>query len=128
MLDGYPISYETARGVFYITPKQPEKKPPVFDEDGNEVKEEEEEELDSEELAKLYAPKFQAHIYPDSVIYIRGEDGELMERASKIDLPNHKWTRENMHRRLLNFNNENDISLFEQANNRPDLGHPKAAP
>ena len=26
VLDGYPTSYETAKGVFYITPKQPEKK------------------------------------------------------------------------------------------------------
>lgn len=33
-----------------------------------------------------------------------------------------------MARRLRNFNDENDISLFEAANNRPDLGHPNAMP
>jgi hypothetical protein len=33
-----------------------------------------------------------------------------------------------MARRLKNFNDENDISLFEAANNRTDLGHPKAKP
>jgi len=77
VLDGYPISYETAQGVFYITPKAPEKKAPVVDEETGEVKEAEAEEMDPEEYAKLYAPKFQAHIYPDSVIYLRGDDSFL---------------------------------------------------
>ena len=58
MLDGYPSSFETAKGVFYITPKAPEKKAPVFDEEGNEVKDPEEEAVDPEELAKQLAPKF----------------------------------------------------------------------
>lgn len=49
MLDGYPTSFENAKGVFYITPKQPEKKKPQLDEDGNEIKEEEEE-MDPEEF------------------------------------------------------------------------------
>jgi hypothetical protein len=57
VLDGYPTSFENANGVFYITPKQPEKKKPQLDEEGNEIKEEEEE-LDPEEFAKLYGPKF----------------------------------------------------------------------
>jgi hypothetical protein len=77
----------------------------------------------------MYAPKWQTHIYPDSVIYIRGDDSHLLERAKKLDnKSNHKWTRENMVRRLEKFNNDNDISLFEAANNRPDLGNPKAQP
>lgn len=127
MLDGYPISYETARGVFYITPKAPEKKAPVVDEETGEVKEAEPEEMDPEEYAKLYAPKFQAHIYPDSVIYLRGDDNFLQKRAANLSAAsNLKWDRENMARRLKNFNDENDISLFEAANNRPDLGHPNA--
>lgn len=33
-----------------------------------------------------------------------------------------------MTRRLENFRSHNDISLFEAANTRADLGHPKAAP
>lgn len=85
ILDGYPYSSETASGVFYITPKAPEKKPPVFDEEGNEVKDPEEVEVDPEELAKQLAPKFQKHIYPDSVIYLRGDDNFLMDRAAKLE-------------------------------------------
>lgn len=58
VLDGYPQSLETANGVFYITPKAPPKKAPVFDEEGNEVKDAEEEAIDPDELAKQMAPKF----------------------------------------------------------------------
>lgn len=36
VLDGYPKSYEQAYGVFYITPKRPEKKI-VFGEDGEPI-------------------------------------------------------------------------------------------
>lgn len=57
MLDGYPISYETSKQVFYIPGKGPEKKEPTVDEDGNVVPAEEEP-LDEEELAKLLQPKF----------------------------------------------------------------------
>jgi len=58
VLDGYPISYSTANGVFYITPKGPERKAPIVDEETGEVKEQEQEEIDPEEYAKLYGPKF----------------------------------------------------------------------
>ena len=75
MLDGYPNSYKTANEVFFITPKAPEKKEPIVDEDGNEEPAEEEE--DPDELAKRLAPKFQKHIYPDSMIYLRGDDEYL---------------------------------------------------
>ena len=34
----------------------------------------EEEPVDEEELKELLKPKFQKHIYPDSVIFMRGED------------------------------------------------------
>lgn len=61
------------------------------------------------------------------MIYIRGDDGTLQERANKINYKS-KWTRENMVRRLKNFNDDNDLSLFEAANTRSDLGHPKAKP
>lgn len=128
VLDGYPYSYETARGVFYIKPKEPEKKPQQFDEEGNEIKEEEEE-IDPEEYAKMYAPKWQTHIYPDSVIYIRGDDRYLKDRASRLDGSTHsKFTLEYMVNSLDIFNKYNNIRLFEAANNRPDLGHPKAQP
>lgn len=129
VLDGYPISFDTAKGVFYVTPQKPEKKKPALDEEGNEIKEEGEAELDPEEEAKKYAPKFQINIYPDSVVYIRGDDAYLIERGSKLDPKNNmKWSKENMVRRLQKFHENNDISLFEAANNRADLGHPKAPP
>lgn len=99
----------------------------MIDEETGEVKEAEAEEMDPEEYAKLYAPKFQSHIYPDSVIYLRGDDNFLQKRAANLNAAsNLKWDRESMARRLKNFNDENDISLFEAANNRADLGHPNA--
>jgi hypothetical protein len=57
VLDGYPISYETSKQVFYIPGKGPDKKEPTVDEDGNVVPAEEEP-IDEEELAKLLQPKF----------------------------------------------------------------------
>jgi hypothetical protein len=57
VLDGYPISYDTSKQVFYIPGKGPEKKPPTLDEEGNPV-EAEEEPIDEAELAALLQPKF----------------------------------------------------------------------
>ena len=37
VLDGYPISYETALEVFFITPEKPAPKPKKVNEDGEEV-------------------------------------------------------------------------------------------
>ena len=68
VLDGYPNSYKTAEGVFYIRNKPPEKKFTI-NEDGEKV---EEEGMDEEELKKFLKPKFQKNIYPDSIIHIRG--------------------------------------------------------
>lgn len=81
MLDGFPLCYESARGIFYITPKRPEKPEPVINEDGEE---EPQEEIDEEELAKLMMPQFQKNIYPDSVIMIRGDDDFIRERVNKM--------------------------------------------
>lgn len=54
MLDGYPKSYKTAEGVFFIRNKPPEKKYTV-NEEGEKV---EEEGMDEEELKKFLKPKF----------------------------------------------------------------------
>ncbi len=55
--------------VFFITPVKPPPKPKKLDEDGNEIEEEAPaEELDPEEEAKKWQPKFQTSIYPDSTI------------------------------------------------------------
>ena len=128
ILDGYPFCYETANGVFYITPEAPPKKPVVTDENGEEAPAEEEP-IDPEELAKMMAPKFQKHIYPDSTIYLRGDDDFIRKRAANLDkAANLKWDRENLERRLTRHRENNDINLFFLANNRADLGHPKAKP
>ena len=59
ILDGYPMCYKTALEVFFITPEKPKPKEKKFDENGEEIPEEEEENpMEPEELAKLYAPKF----------------------------------------------------------------------
>ena len=58
-------------------------------------------------------PKFQKHIYPDSVILIRGDDEYLRSRAGKLPKKeNEKWDRENLERRLTEYSANNDISLF----------------
>ena len=128
-MDGYPICYTTCNEVFYITPEKPAPKPKKVDEEGNEIAEEEEggEEVDPEELAKKYAPKFQSHIYPDSVILLRGKDEFLMKRASELkEEDNKKWDAENLARRIQCYNEANAVDLFKKANNDPMLGHPKA--
>ena len=72
VLDGYPICYETANSVYFITPevakKDDEKKGDGEEEDAQPPADDEE----ADPAAKL--PKFQKHIYPDSVILIRGDD------------------------------------------------------
>lgn len=85
ILDGYPICYETSIEVFYITPEKPAPKEKKLDDEGNEIEEEAEgEDIDPEELAKKYAPKFQQHIYPDSVILMRGNDEYIRKRAKNL--------------------------------------------
>ena len=128
ILDGYPICYKTAIEVFFITPEKPAPKEKKVDDEGNPIEEEnQEEEVDPEELAKRYAPKFQGHIYPDSVILLRGNDDYLRKRAKELSAEdNKKWDPENLERRLQAYREANDVALFQSANNDPMLGHPKA--
>ena len=53
MLDGYPKSYKTAYGVFFIVPQAPEKKYIINDE-GEQVPAEEE--IDEDELKRMLKP------------------------------------------------------------------------
>ena len=127
ILDGYPTCYTTCNPVFFITPEKPAPKAKKVDEEGNEEEENAEEEADPEELAKKYAPKFQQHIYPDSVILMRGKDEYIRKRAANLKAEdNKKWDPENLERRLQCYRENNDVSLFQTANNDPMLGHPKA--
>ena len=85
----------------------------------------EEDPIDEDALAELMKPKFQSHIYPDSVIYVRGDDNFLRKRAKALSVEaNLKWDPENLERRLQKFHAENNISLFIEANNHADLGLP----
>ncbi len=126
VLDGYPTCYKTAIEVFFITPPPIEKKKPKLDENGDEIPDDDQEEMDPEELAKLMAPKFQEHIYPDSVIMLRGDDDFIRDRARELKADdNLKWDPENLERRLETYRENNDIDLFSSAKTRTDLGHPK---
>ena len=125
MLDGYPSCYVTSKEVFYITPPPIEKKARKLDENGDEIPDDEEE-MDPEELKKLMAPKFQEHIYPHSVILLRGEDDYIRSRARDLGEDNVKWDPENLERRLERYRQDNDIDLFATAKARTDLGHPKS--
>lgn len=75
----------------------------------------------------MLKPKFQKHIYPDSVIYMRGDDDFIRERAKGLCKESEcKWDRENLERRLTKFHESNDLSLFVSANTDPDMGLPSA--
>lgn len=127
VLDGYPQCYQTAIDVFFITPEPPAPKEKKFDDEGNEIEEEPLEEEEAEALAERMKPKFQQDIYPDSVILLRGTDDYLRERALALKAEdNTKWDPESLERRLQQYKENNDVSLFIKANNDPMLGHPKA--
>lgn len=116
----------TAEQVFFVIPEGPKKKPPVLNEEG-ELVPAEEEPVDEEELKELLKPKFQKHIYPDSVIFMRGEDDYIRQFAKKLPASqNIKWDVDNLERRLHRYNECNDVELFIAANNAPDLGLPNA--
>ena len=88
-----------------------------------------EDEEDPDELDKRLRPQFQKHIYPDSVIFLRGEDEFIRKRAKALTPEeNLKWDVENLERRLLEFNKNNSIGLFFSANTAGDLGRPDQKP
>lgn len=123
VLDGYPISYQTTRDVFYITPEPPKKKAaPKEGEEGEEEApvEEEPAEEDDEEAKKKYAPKFQQHIYPDSVIMCKGEHSVLLKRWR--DLGDSR----DFEAIFKKYNDDNNLT--EDGTPRPaeNPGHPKA--
>ena len=127
ILDGYPVSYQTAQEVFFVTPVKPPPPPKEYDEEGNEIVKEDIEEVDPVEEAKKWAPKFQTSIYPDSTIQLRAQDEFLFNRARSLRKEdNEKWDDENLQRRISEYSKANSISLFKKANNDPRMGHPYA--
>ena len=100
ILDGYPVSYQTANEVFFITPVKPPPPPKEYNEDGEEIVKEEEE-VDPVEEAKKWEPKFQTSIYPDSTIQLRAQDDFLFNRARGLKAEdNVKWDDDNLQRRI----------------------------
>ena len=75
----------------------------------------------------MLKPKFQKHIYPDSVILIRGDDDAIRKHAKGLSKEaNLKWDVENLQRRLQKWDHCNSLELFKTANNDPNLGLPIA--
>ena len=110
-----------------MTPPPPEPKAKKVNEDGEEVEASEQEEEDAEEKKKKYAPRFQAGIYPDSIILLRGDDDFLRQRAANLKPEdNTKWDPDNLERRIGQYKAANDVRLFQAANTDPMLGHPRA--
>lgn len=84
----------------------------MLDDDGNPI-DDGTEPLDDEALAELLKPKFQQHIYPDSVILIRGDDDYIRKHAKSLTKEsNTKWDPENLNRRLAKWRENNHIGLF----------------
>lgn len=128
ILDGFPYSYKDAESVFFVTPEPPKKPEPELDEDGN--PKEVEAEPEGEEAIDL-KPQFQKTIYPDNVIYIKGNDDYLRKRARELEAKGDKaskWDPENLERRLARFNECNNLQLFVRANTHKDLGLPSYKP
>lgn len=112
-----------------MTPEAPKPKEPELDEDGNPIPPEDAGEGDAE--AVDLKPQFIKTIYPDSVIYIKGNDDFLRKRAREIEKKatgQTKWDPENMERRLAKFNECNNLQLFVRANTHKDLGLPSYKP
>ena len=100
ILDGYPMCYNTALEVFIVQPPPPPPKEVKVDENGEPI----EEAAGSEEGKEPEKPKFQQHIYPDSVILLRGSDDYLRQRAAELSAEdNVKWDDASLERRLLQY-------------------------
>jgi len=92
VLDGYPKSFKQAQEVFEVTPVKPPKKmikdPDASDENAMIPEPSPEPSLneDGEPKPDKWAMQFQKHIYPNSVIYLRGDDQAIIraqeEKAS----------------------------------------------
>lgn len=112
VLDGYPSTYDDAKGVFYHTLKKKEKPPKKEGEGEGEGDQEPEadEGEDEEEDPDKYKPKFMKDIYPESVILLQADDDFLYDKAKK--LPNEimidsHYYETHMDRRLAVWNDGN---------------------
>jgi adenylate kinase family enzyme len=114
VLDGYPKSYNTAGEVFIVTPERPPKPEPKKDDDGNIIDDEPLGDDDKAEEDKKYAPQFQKHIYPNSVVYLRGDDIAIIKREQKKGSSDEAV--DSLKSRLERYKEDNDLNLFKAAN------------
>jgi adenylate kinase family enzyme len=114
VLDGYPKSYNTAGEVFIVTPERPPKPEPKKDEEGNIIDEEPLGDDEKAEEDKKYAPQFQKHIYPNSVVYLRGDDIAIIKREQKKGSSDEAV--DSLKSRLERYKEDNDLNLFKAAN------------
>ena len=76
--------------MFFIQNKKPEPKFVIDEASGEKVQAPDE--MDEEALKEFLKPKFQKHIYPDSVIVLRGSKELLHARLHKLDAEKIKGT------------------------------------
>lgn len=113
ILDGFPRTYEDAKGLFYHTLKRKEK-PPKPDGDGEGDAEPQNEGEDEEDPDK-YKPKFMKSIYPESVIMLEGADEFLKEKAKKLPkeiMKDSHYYENHMDRRLAAWHDGNTIDDY----------------
>jgi adenylate kinase len=113
VLDGFPRTYEDAKGVFYFTLKKKEKeaKEGEGEGEGDEEPQDEGEEDDPDK----YKPKFMKHIYPESVIMLYADDDELKDKARKLPkevMKESHYYENHMDRRLQTFHETNDVKDY----------------
>ena len=112
VIDSLPECYKTSFGVFYVVNKKPEPKF-VIDENGEQQPVEE---MDEETLKEFLRPRFQADIYPDSFIYLRGKFQQIVDRAQSLpSLDKESRDYYFLMNRLNTWWDKNDISLYKTA-------------
>ena len=117
VLDGFPRTYEDAKGLFYHTLKKKEKpkKPENEGEGEGDAEPQEEVEEEEEEDTDKYKPKFQTNIYPESIIMLQAADDFLMQKAKKLPdeiMKNSHYYENHMERRLQNWHKGNSIDDY----------------
>lgn len=117
VLDGYPRNYGEAAGVFFIQNKRPEPKFVVDEATGEKVPAPDD--MDEEAMKEFLKPKFQKHIYPDSVILLRGGKDLIASRMAKFlptktpeELKIWHWSAEEQERRYAVWYSGNAIANY----------------
>ena len=115
VLDGFPRTYEDAKGLFFWAPKKKEK--PKKPEGEGEGEQEDEQDEEEEEDVNKYKPKFQKNIYPESVIMLEATDEFLKEKSKKLPteiMKDSHYYENHMDRRLAIWHQGNTIDDYRK--------------